>query len=61
MKGNLLDSKATDLNVNHIQKVPPEQHLDWENLWVTYLSLDQTIGYHGLAKLTHKVIITVTF
>ena len=46
MKDNLLYSKSTDLNVNHIQK-----HL----LETSSKMFDQISGHHGPDKLMHKI------
>ena len=46
-EGNLLHSKSTDLNVNHIFKRKPFYTRP-------QLMSDQSIGCHSPAKLTHK-------
>lgn len=43
---NLLYSMSTTLNLNFLQKIPSQQHLDM---------FHQISGYCDLAKLTHKI------
>lgn len=49
MEGNLLYSKPTDLNINHIQETLTQKHPK---------DVDQISWHRGPAKLTHKVNLT---
>ena len=48
VEGNLLYSESTDLNVNLVPKI-------LTFIATCALVFDHISGYHGLAKLTHKI------